>query len=173
MKLPLDRFKQVVRDSVLVALDLLIVNDHAEVLVGRRSNPPAKDWLFVPGGRVYKDERLVEALQRISIAETGVDLSRVKGRLYGVYEHLYPDNGFEEAGISTHYAVVACWFENCAPIPAPGDQQHVHFQHMSIPELLSHPQVHAYTRNYFLQNPPNLFLGAGEMLLPASLEQRG
>ena len=44
MKLPLDRFKQVVRDSVLVALDLLIVNDRAEVLVGRRCNPPAKDW---------------------------------------------------------------------------------------------------------------------------------
>lgn len=173
MKLPLDRFKQVVRDSVLVALDLLIVNDHAEVLVGRRSNPPAKDWLFVPGGRVYKDERLVEALQRISIAETGVDLSRVKGRLYGVYEHLYPDNGFEEAGISTHYAVVACWFENCAPIPAPGDHQHVDFQYMSIPELLSHPQVHAYTRNYFLRNPPSLFLGAGEMLLPASLGRSG
>lgn len=48
MKLPLDRCKQVVRDSVLVALDLLIVNHKAEVLVGRRQNPPAKDWLFVP-----------------------------------------------------------------------------------------------------------------------------
>jgi hypothetical protein len=31
MKLPLDRFNPGVRDSVLVALDLLIVNDKAEV----------------------------------------------------------------------------------------------------------------------------------------------
>jgi colanic acid biosynthesis protein WcaH len=56
MRLPIDRFRNVVRDSVLVSLDLLIVNDKAEVLVGRRQNPPAKDWLFVPGGRVYKEE---------------------------------------------------------------------------------------------------------------------
>ena len=172
MKLPLDRFRQVVRDSVLVALDLLIVNNKEEVLVGRRKNPPAKDWLFVPGGRVYKDERLAEALQRISIGETGVDLSRVEGRLYGLYEHLYPDNCFGEAGVGTHYVVVACLFENCAAIQAPGDDQHVHFQQMSIPELLIHPQVHGYTRNYFLQTPENLFLGAGEMLLPGSLGRR-
>jgi hypothetical protein len=30
---------------------------------------------------------------------------------------------------------------------------------MSIPELLSHPRVHAYTRNYFVPDAPNLFLG--------------
>jgi colanic acid biosynthesis protein WcaH len=159
MKLPLDRFKQVVRDSVLVALDLLIVNDKAEVLVGRRTNPPAKDWLFVPGGRVYKEERLTEALQRISLSETGVDLSQAAGSLYGVYDHLYPDNGFGEAGISTHYAVIACLFENCPPIHSPGDEQHEYLQPMSIPELLSHPRVHAYTRNYFVPDAPNLFLG--------------
>jgi colanic acid biosynthesis protein WcaH len=159
MKLPLDRFKQVVRDSVLVALDLLIVNDKAEVLVGRRQNPPAKDWLFVPGGRVYKEERLTEALQRISVSETGVDLSQAGGTLYGVYDHLYPDNGFEEDGISTHYAVIACLFENGPSIHSPSDEQHESFQLMSIPELLSHPRVHAYTRNYFVPDAPNLFLG--------------
>ena len=79
MKLPIDRFRNVVRDAVLVSLDLLIVNDKAEVLVGRRQNPPAKDWLFVPGGRVYKEERLTDALQRISVSETGVDLSQAGG----------------------------------------------------------------------------------------------
>ena len=54
MKLPLDRFNPAVRDSVLVALDLLIVNAKAEVLVGRRKQSPGGDWLFALGVRVYK-----------------------------------------------------------------------------------------------------------------------
>jgi colanic acid biosynthesis protein WcaH len=165
MKLPIDRFRNVVRDSVLVSLDLLIVNDKAEVLVGRRQNPPAKDWLFVPGGRVYKEERLTDALQRISVSETGVDLSQAGGSLYGVYDHLYTDNGLGEDGISTHYAVIACLFENCPSIHSPGDAQHEYFQLMSIPELLSHPRVHAYTRNYFVADAPNLFLGGARPAL--------
>jgi colanic acid biosynthesis protein WcaH len=165
MKLPLDRFKRVVRDSVLLALDLLIVNEKAEVLVGKRRNPPAKGWLFVPGGRVYKEERLTEALRRISTTETGVDLSQAGGTLYGVYDHLYPDNGFGEPGLSTHYAVIACLFENCPPIHCPGDGQHEYFEPMNITKLLSHPRVHAYTRNYFILDPPSLFLrGPGGVL---------
>jgi colanic acid biosynthesis protein WcaH len=104
----------------------------------------------VPGGRVYKEERLTEALRQISVSETGLDLSQATGSLYGVYDHLYPDNGFWEAGLSTHYAVIACPFENCPPIHFLGDRQHEYFQAMSIPELLSHPRVHAYTRNYFV-----------------------
>jgi colanic acid biosynthesis protein WcaH len=167
MKLPLDRFKRVVRDSVLVALDLLIVNEKAEVLVGKRRNSPAKGCLFVPGGRVYKEETLTEALRRISTTETGVDLSQAVSTLYGVYDHLYPDNGFGEPGLSTHYAVIACLFENCPPIHCPADGQHEGFEAMNITELLSHPKVHAYTRSYFIPDPPNLFLrGPGGALSP-------
>jgi hypothetical protein len=42
MKLPLDRCKQLVRDSLPVALDLLIVNHKAEVLVGPATKSAGK-----------------------------------------------------------------------------------------------------------------------------------
>jgi hypothetical protein len=70
---------------------------------------------------------LTKALPRISVSETGVDLSQTAGSLYGVYEHLYPNFGFGEAGLSTHYAVIACLFENCPPVDFPGDRQHDYF----------------------------------------------
>jgi len=63
---------------------------------------------------------------------------------------------------------------NCLPlrelspdplIHSPGDEQYEYFQLISIPELLSHPQVHAHTRNYFVPNAPNLFLGAAHPVL--------
>ena len=45
----------------LVSIDLLIVC-HDKLLVGERSNNPAQGSLFVPGGKVYKNEYLTEGL---------------------------------------------------------------------------------------------------------------
>jgi colanic acid biosynthesis protein WcaH len=164
MKLPLHEFRQVVRDSVLVSLDLLIVNERNEVLVGTRKNSPAKGWLFVPGGRVHKGEVLRNALQRISTDETGMNLGKEGGTLYGIYDHIYPENAFGEPDISTHYVVIACLFYLRSFTPDPRDDQHEELRMMSIPELLAHPRVHAYARNYFVADPPNLFLGADNSL---------
>lgn len=164
MKLPLHQFKRVVRDSVLISLDLLIINERNEVLVGSRRNSPAKGWLFVPGGRVHKGEALRYALQRISTGETGMNLGKEDGTLYGIYDHIYAENAFGEPDISTHYVVIACLFHLRSFIPDPRDDQHEVLRMMSIPELLAHPRAHAYTRNYFVADPPNLFLGADDSL---------
>lgn len=164
MKLPLQQFKRVVRDSVLVSLDLLVVNDRNEVLLGLRKNSPAKGWLFVPGGRVRKGEAMQHALQRISTTETGMNLSKEEGALYGIYDHIYPENAFGEPGVSTHYVVIACLFHLRSFIPGPCDDQHEALRMMSVPELLAHPRVHAYARNYFVADSTNLFLGADNSL---------
>jgi hypothetical protein len=60
----------------------------------------------------------------------------------------------------TQMMVIACLFENCPKIHFPGDSQPEYFQALSTPKLLSHLWVHAYTRNYFVSDAPNLFLGA-------------
>ncbi len=176
MKLPLHHFRPVVRDAVLVSLDLLIVNDRNEVLVGLRKNSPAKGWLFVPGGRVYKGEAMKDALQRISTNETGIDLSKEDATLYGIYDHIYPENTFGEPDISTHYVVIACLFHLPSFIPGPRDDQHEELRMMGIPELLAHPRVHVYARNYFVADPPNLFLRMDDSLsrcAPSSQERVG
>jgi colanic acid biosynthesis protein WcaH len=62
MKLSEEQFQQLLRDAVLVSLDLLIVNERQEVLLGKRRNPPARGYWFVPGGRIYKGDSSEKAL---------------------------------------------------------------------------------------------------------------
>jgi colanic acid biosynthesis protein WcaH len=163
MKLAHSQFRRVVRDTVLVALDLLVINVRGEVLIGKRRNPPAKGYLFVPGGRILKGESLADALVRISTAEIGVALKKQDAILHGIYDHIYSDNAFGEVGLNTHYIVIACLFRVADFVPRVHDNQHEEMQMLQIGELVNHAEVHPYTRNYFLPDPSNLFLRANDL----------
>jgi colanic acid biosynthesis protein WcaH len=60
-----DEFAQVVRNTPLVSIDLIIRDPDQCVLVGLRSNEPAKGKWFVPGGVVRKCEPLADALPEL------------------------------------------------------------------------------------------------------------
>ena len=102
-----DEFAQVVRNTPLVSIDLIIRDPDQHVLVRLRTNEPAKGKWFVPGGVVRKYERLADAFARIVKAEIGLDASIDDAKFVGVYEHLYDDNVFGEEGFGTHYVVLA------------------------------------------------------------------
>lgn len=106
MHLDADTFLSVVRHTPLVAIDLIARDPAGAVLVGRRANRPARDWWFVPGGRIYKGERLTEAFARITRDELGASVPFDQARLLGVYEHLYDDNFAGVEGFGTHYVVL-------------------------------------------------------------------
>ncbi|MDP7280734.1 MAG: NUDIX domain-containing protein, partial [Candidatus Poribacteria bacterium] len=93
----------------LVSIDLLIVY-HEKLLVGKRSNNPAQGSLFVPGGKVYKNEYLTEGLERISKQEIGFSLNTNQVQLKGIYDHIY-ENNFRDDTCGTHYVTIACQVE--------------------------------------------------------------
>ena len=64
-KLSHDEFAVVVEKAPLVSIDLIIENHRGQILLGMRTNEPAKDYWFVPGGRILKDERIAEAFERL------------------------------------------------------------------------------------------------------------
>ena len=120
------------------------------ILVGYRKNEPAKECFFNPGGRITKNESLAAAFRRISLAELGVERQIEEGRFLGVYEHFYTTNNPGRPGFGTHYVVLA--YELTLPpagLAAPNDQ-HGEFAWLTEAELLRSPQVHQYTKNYFL-----------------------
>lgn len=156
LKLPAEQFHEVVRRTPLVALDLLLISADKKVILGWRKHPPARNFLFVPGGRVFKGERLSAALTRIAREELGHIVDPTLARLHGVFEHFYSDNAFGEPDTPTHYIVMACVL--AAPAgEVRSDEQHRGFIRLSRSELLSHPHVHTYTRNYFIDSPDNQF----------------
>ena len=145
-----DEFAQVVRNTPLVAIDLIIRNPDQSVLVGLRTNEPAKGKWFVPGGVIRKYERLADAFARIAKAEIGLEASIDGARFVGVYEHLYDSNVFGEEGFGTHYVVLAHQLDLDHQPPLESDRQHSGFRWMTPAELISSPDVHQNTKDYFL-----------------------
>lgn len=66
-----ERFVELVRALPLVSVDLVLVRDRREVLLGLRTNRPAQGSWFVPGGRILKDEKRADALTRVAARELG------------------------------------------------------------------------------------------------------
>jgi colanic acid biosynthesis protein WcaH len=144
-----EEFATVVRLTPLVSIDLVVHSQDRRVLVGRRTNEPAKGILFVPGGRITKNETMVKAFERLSREELGVEPRLETARFLGVYEHMYPTNRFGSAAFGTHYVVLAYELDlilNPAGLPT---DQHVEYLWLSPPELLSRPDVHENTKAYF------------------------
>lgn len=162
MRLNPEQFKAIVRDTVLVSLDLLLVNERGELLVGRRLHRPAKNYLFVPGGRVMKGETLAEALRRIAKQETGLDLSTEQVEIHGIYDHFYAESCFDDPDISTHYIVIACRGAIPGGSVIVADNQHESLHFIPIDVVIADPRTHPYVKNYFRDNAENRFLDVGK-----------
>ncbi|HUR47369.1 MAG TPA: GDP-mannose mannosyl hydrolase [Candidatus Saccharimonadales bacterium] len=147
MFLAAEKFLELIEQTPLVSVDLLLRNGAGEVLLGRRKNPPAKGSWFVPGGRIRKNETIRAALLRICQGELNAEPA--EAALLGVYDHLYPDNFLNQPGIGTHYVVLAF---TCSLKPGghiQPDSQHSDLRWWTCAELLANADVHENTKRYF------------------------
>jgi colanic acid biosynthesis protein WcaH len=150
-----------VQSTNLFALDLIIVDHDNHILLGLRANPPAKNFWFVPGGRVLKNEKMSSALERIVMCEVGLNKSSFDSiEFHGLYEHFYRDSFFVDCVNGTHYIIAALKLTLKTGIGAHNiqlDKQHQELKFVSIDDLLADERVHEYTKSYFVDNPINRF----------------
>lgn len=143
-------FFNVIKHAPLVSIDLIIYNENDEVLLGLRTNQPAKDYLFVPGGRILKDEKIKDAFKRITRTELGRELSIENASFKGVYEHIYPkENFFELESIGTHYIVMGFEIKVNGELKYLPEKQHKGYKWLKISEILEKENVHQNVKNYF------------------------
>jgi colanic acid biosynthesis protein WcaH len=149
-KLSVEEFKQIVKNTPLVSIDLVIENPKGEILLGWRNNLPAKGYWFVPGGRVLKDENFTSAFSRIAKTEIGLDLTLEDSVFLGIYEHLYPGENFSgDPSFGTHY-IVASYRIKLLEIPENLPlEQHTDYWWASLDDISDDPNIHENTRNYF------------------------
>lgn len=95
--IPNEEWETIVNNIPIVSVDL-VVECPDGIVLGQRSNEPAKGEWFVPGGRVKKGESLEEAVHRVAMEELGVDI-KISEKL-GVFEHFYETS---EVGGEKHY----------------------------------------------------------------------
>jgi colanic acid biosynthesis protein WcaH len=140
---------EVVKKTPLASIDLIIENTRNQILLGLRKNAPAKDFWFVPGGRILKDESIPQAFERIAKDELGINLTYEKAEFFGVFEHWYPDNFTQKQKASTHYIVLAHHIKiTNAPLEFP-DDQHAQHKWFDKSSLLKDKKVHPNTKAYF------------------------
>jgi len=153
-QIPFESFKEVVRNTPLVAIDFIIENPVGEILLGWRKNNPAKGYWFVPGGRIRKNEKYEDAFKRIVHTETGLSLSISDTAFLGIYEHIYPDENFsDDPSFGTHYIVMAYRYkleDNLTTLPI---DQHTEYWWATLDNIIEDPNVHQNTKNYFNGHP--------------------
>jgi colanic acid biosynthesis protein WcaH len=140
---PQAEWESIVSHVPLVSVDLVV--EHPDgVLLGKRSNGPAKGEWFVPGGTVQKHESLTEALHRVAKDELGLAVS-IQEQL-GVYEHFYDVADVDDAD-GKHYVPIGYH------VTIEGDSVDIDSQHDSL-RTFSPPfeglDLHPYVRAYLL-----------------------
>ena len=146
-----DLFSLIVSSSPLVSVDLVIENYSQKILLGLRENRPAKGYWFVPGGRITKNEKICDAIDRVLKKETGLKGVDYQKRFIGVVEHFYSDSAFgDNSEINTHYIAIAYHItadykegmEN-------NDDQHSELRWFPKAEIIEEENVHHYSQEYF------------------------
>ena len=143
------QFLKIIDATPLVSIDLVLEDPQGKILLGKRTNRPAKDYWFVPGGRIQKNEKLADAIKRISLAELGTELTLSDGQLLGAFDHIYDDNFSGIDGINTHYVVLAYKIKLNDDFEIVPDEQHSEMKWWSKEGLLSNSEVHQNTKAYF------------------------
>ena len=148
-------FLKIIDSTPLVSIDMILKNINGEVLLGKRINRPAQGYWFVPGGRIKKNERIRDAMKRISLNELGIDITMHDAKLLDVFDHIYEDNYLGVEGVNTHYVVLAYMVKVEENLEIIMDNQHSEINWRPIDLLLNSPDVHKNTKSYFMDKHKN------------------
>jgi len=149
MKLLLDdkTFKCIVKNTPLISIDFLIRKDN-KYLLGKRVNSPAKEYYFTIGGRVFKNETIEKARERIVKEEVNLEIKNIKLKFIGIFEHFYKESFFGK-DISTHYINFAYLLNMSFEIENLPLKQHSKYKWFYKEEILNSDKVHKYVKDYY------------------------
>lgn len=154
MYLTRNQLSSVFKNSIVVTIDLCIV-DKKRLLLGKRLNPPAKDFYFVPGGRIRKGENIKVALKRILKNETGqriIKESEENVKFIGVYEHFYEENFLGNRRYKSQYIVLSYFLPAICLSEFKKDifkNQHSDYTWYDYQDPYLNIKIHNFTRDYF------------------------
>lgn len=91
MHIPLEEYKSILESMPILCVDCIIIHQGRYLLV-KRKNKPLEGKFWLPGGRVYRGERLEQAVVRKMLQEIGIQV-KVTG-FAGLHEYIYEENEY-------------------------------------------------------------------------------
>ena len=98
-KIPDELYRQIIETMPVFCVDL-VVYESGKVLLTYRKNKPAKGEWWIPGGRLIKGERLIDAVKRKLKEETGLEAKKIE--FIGLQEYFSEKAVFENVKTGTH-----------------------------------------------------------------------
>lgn len=102
-KIPDEEYVKILRYMPVCCVDLVIHHKGKVLLVYRRRDPAKNKW-WLPGGRIYKNEKFEEAAYRKAIEETGLKI-KIKKKL-GSYDYFDKKSSFKQIKNGVHTPVI-------------------------------------------------------------------
>jgi colanic acid biosynthesis protein WcaH len=147
MYLNKETFQTVIASTPLISIDLVVKNSQGQYLLGYRTNQPAKNFWFVPGGRILKNESMDDAFRRLCKNELDINKTRGAAKFLGPFEHFYQDYVFGD-DVTTHYVVMGYEITVDIDIATLPNEQHNQYKWLTKNELLARDDVHLHSKWY-------------------------
>lgn len=135
--IPLPLYKQLLDQTVIPCVDIVARYNNQFLLI-KRTNPPAKDQWWLPGGRIFKGETMQQAAERKLKEETNLTGKVIK--MLGPYETIFPDAPFDiKTGVHSINVVFLMDVDNITQLTH--DKDHAAHKFFSTIEKSWHPYL--------------------------------
>ena len=88
MSIETELFDKIKKSMPIPCVDLLVTHKDSLLLM-LRNNEPAKDLWFTPGGRIYRNEKLIDTVKRVLPEETGLQPTKITQ--VSTMSHIWPE----------------------------------------------------------------------------------
>ena len=88
MRIETELFDKIKKSMPIPCVDLLVAYKNSLLLM-LRNNEPAKDLWFTPGGRIYRNEKLIDTVKRVLPKETGLQPTKITQ--VSTMSHIWPE----------------------------------------------------------------------------------
>jgi len=101
-KIPAELYERIIENMPVFCVDVVVQKDKKVLLVYRKEEPAKGEW-WLPGGRVLKGEKILNAIKRKVNEETGLEVKNIK--YLGIQEYFSDKSVFDNIKTGTHCIV--------------------------------------------------------------------
>jgi len=133
-----EEYSKILELTPVCCVDLIVKHEN-KVLLVFRENSPAKNYWFLPGGRIFKNEILTEAVLRKAKEELGIEVKILKQ--LGAYDAIFKESYFKNINSGTHTIGIVFIVEPAKDFKITLDSTHSKFKWVDKIEDSFHPYV--------------------------------
>ena len=139
-------YSKILNAVPILAIDVVFLNkEKTKTLLFKRTNEPLKGVYFTMGGRLLKNEKILDGAVRQSLREAGIRINKKKLIFGGIQEEIHTTSVFK--GISYHAVVLYYGYIINEKKEIILDSQHTMFAWLPVSSEKIHPLIRKKLRN--------------------------